>query len=351
MLLFNKEEFKQIYHTYIISEIGINHNGSVEIAKQLIDISKKVGADCVKFQKRVVRESFTEDKLNEPYLTKNSWGKTYGEHKDYLEFSDEQFREIREYARNRNIDFACTGCDKESVDFLSTLDMDFYKCASGDLTNLPLLRHIASKGKPYIISTGMSSMDTIKKVVSELNKINPNFAILSCVSSYPTPVSEININNVTSFIQEFPDKVIGYSGHENGFIPTIGAISKGARIVERHITLDKNMRGSDHSGSLNPQEFEEMVKSITTLELSLGNGKKFVYPSEKPFISKLTKSICTKSDIKKGDVITEDNVTTKHPGGGISPLEYDSIIGAIVKRDLLKDTILRYDDIVLDQSI
>lgn len=331
--------------TYVIAEIGINHNGDAELARKLIDVAKDAGADCVKFQKRVVEQSFTADKLAEPYTTKNSWGPTYGAHKHHLEFDEKTFTLIREYAKEKGIDFACTGCDKESVDFLDTLGMTFFKCASGDITNLPLLRHIASKGKPFIISTGMSELETLKVVVENLDKINPNFAMLICTSTYPSPVEDLHLKNLELYRREFPGKVIGYSGHEFGYVPTIAAVAKGAKIVERHITMDRNMRGSDHQGSLEPEEFKECIAAIRTVEQALGTKVKEIRESERPFITKLSKSLCTARDLSAGHVLSDEDLVTKHPGTGISPMRYDHVLGSKLTRDIPADTILTFEDL------
>jgi len=330
--------------TYVIAEIGINHNGEMELARKLMDVAKEAKADCVKFQKRVVEKSFTAERLSKPYTTKNSWGPTYGKHKHHLEFDEKEFTLLRSYAKEIGIGFASTGCDKESVDFLDTLDMDFFKTASGDITNLPLLRHIASKGKPFVISTGMSDLDTLKTVVKDLDKINKNFAILICTSTYPSPPEDIHINNLDTFREQFPGKIIGYSGHERAYIPTLATVAKGAKIVERHITLDKTMRGSDHVGSLEPKEFIETIQAIRVVEHAPGTRVKEVRKSEKPFVEKLTKSLCTSKSLTKGHVLTEIDLVTKHPGTGVSPMLYDEVIGSVLTCDIKNDTILLEGD-------
>ena len=333
--------------TYVIAEIGINHNGDAQLARKLMDVAKKAGADCVKFQKRVVEQSFTAAKLAEPYTTKNSWGPTYGKHKHHLEFDEKEFSLLREYAKEIDIDFACTGCDKESVDYLNTLDMAFFKCASGDITNLPLLRHVASKGKPFVLSTGMSDIKTLRTVVNDLDRINPNFAILICTSTYPSPFEDLHLNNLDTFRKEFPGKVIGYSGHEKGFVPTIAAVAKGAKIVERHITMDRNMRGSDHPGSLEPDELTEVIQAIRAVELSLGTSVKEIRESEKKFVEKLSKSLVSTRDLPAGHTLTEDDLVTKHPGTGLSPMIVDKVIGSVLRKAVKADTLLTEDEVIL----
>jgi sialic acid synthase SpsE/SAM-dependent methyltransferase len=345
-IMFNDLTPKGFKKTYVIAEIGINHNGDVNLAKQLMDESKKAGADCVKFQKRVVDDSFTKSKLDEPYNTPNSWGETYGLHKHHLEFSEQELKTLRDYANILDIDFASTGCDYKSVDFLDTLDMKFFKTASGDITNLPLLKKVASKNKPFIISTGMTDIKTLKHVVNELNKINTNFAILICTSTYPCPFEDIHLNNLETFRHEFPNKVIGYSGHEKGFIPTLAAVSKGAKIVERHVTLDKTMRGSDHKGSIEPNELKELIDAIHIIEQSLGTHVKEIRNSEIKGMEKLTKSLCSNKNMKKGHILSIDDIIVKHPGTGISPIRLDKIIGTKLNCDINVDTILKEEHLL-----
>lgn len=338
--------------TFIIAEIGINHNGDLNLAKKLIDASKKSGADCVKFQKRVVESSFTKDKLDEPYLTKNSWGKTYGQHKHYLEFTESQFLELVDYSVSIGIKIGCTPCDIPSADFLNSIeDLSFFKIASGDLTNFPLLKHVAQlimkSQKPLILSTGMSDLNTVKRAVKWIEQWIPQFSILSCTSSYPSEYTDIHLNVIETYKHLFPTHTIGYSGHEIGFIPTLGAIVKGALIIERHITLDKTMRGSDHCGSVEPSEFKEMVDSIYILNQSLGSHTKEIRNSEHSVICKLTKSLCTTRFLQKGHVLSKDDFTCKHSvhERGISPMDYENCIGKTVLVDLNEDTIIMMNHI------
>jgi sialic acid synthase len=325
---------------FFIAEIGINHNGDVELAKKLINIAAEAGADAVKFQKRSVEDSFTSERLDQPYLTKNSWGKTYGEHKHHLELEFKQYKQLIDHAHSLGLLFGCTPCDHPSVQFLYDLGVDFYKCASGDLRNIPLLKDIASRKIPMIISTGMSSMKDVYTIHKLLVDCEAKFAILSCTSTYPTPIEDINLNVIKSYLDCFPQTVIGYSGHELGYIPTIAAVSLGARIIERHITIDRDMRGSDHIASLDPEQLNTVIKGIRDLEKGMGDGIKKIRDSEKPFIEKLCKSIVLAKDIKKGDILNETDLCVKHPGTGISPLLWDSVIGKKTVVELKKDQLL-----------
>lgn len=333
---------------YIIAEIGINHNGNIETAKNLIDVATNSGAHAVKFQKRVVSESFTEAKLNEPYTSPNSWGETYGAHKRYLEFSEDEFRELRDYAKGR-IEFGCTAWDQASFDFLSTLDLDFYKISSGDLTNFPLIEYIASRleNKPLVMSTGMSDLQTVIRSVTLVSRYTRKIAILSCCSTYPSPYEDINLNTIETLMCTFPNYNIGYSGHEIGYIPSLVAVGKNVTIIERHITLDRNSKGSDHSASLEPNELKELCDYVKIAYISLGSYRKRIRPSEKKYQAKLCKSLCSTRDLKEGERITEDMITVKHPATGISPMRYKEILGLRLLRNVPKDTILTDWDLTL----
>jgi len=326
--------------TFVIAEIGINHNGNVNLAKKLILTAKECGANCVKFQKRVVTDSFTQKKLEEPYETKNSYGKTYGLHKNHLELSNESYRELKRYADELDILFIATPCDIASVDFLDSINVPFFKVASGDLRNRPLIEHIASKEKPMIISTGMSNLETILEVYDYLSKLCKDLVVLSCTSSYPTPLNEVNLNVIKTLQEKLPKAVIGYSGHEKGIVITLAAVAMGASVIERHFTLDKSMRGSDHCCSLEPVELDELIGNIRKVETATGSYVKEVRESEKKFMSKLTKSLVSTRFIPAGTVITREMLTTKHPGSGISPMKIYETIGKRAMVDIEEDMVL-----------
>ena len=209
---------------FIIAEAGINHNGEMSKAKELIDLAKRAGADAVKFQKRTINRILTKEGLEKEYNTPNSFGKNYGKHKEFLELSFDQFRELKSYADEKDILFAASGWDEESVDFLDSLDVPFFKMASADLTNFPLLKHTAKKMKPMIISTGMADLNTVERAYELVSQINPNVAILQCTSSYPTLPKNINLNVIRSYQRDFQNAVIGYSGHETGTSISLGAV-------------------------------------------------------------------------------------------------------------------------------
>ena len=327
--------------TFIIAEIGINHQGDVNIAKELIKKAKDAGANAVKFQKRSISRILTKEGLNMPYENPNSFGKTYGEHKIALELTEDDYIELFKFSNDLDVMFSASGWDEESIDFLDKLGVSFFKMASADLTNFPLLEHTAKKNKPMILSTGMADMKIVKKAYNLIYKINKNIAILQCTSTYPVKFKEIHLNVIQTYKNEFPNAVIGYSGHELGIaIPTV-SVALGARIIERHFTLDRTMKGGDHAASLEPSGFHKMVRDIRHVEDALGSKDKTIQESEKPIFKKLGKSLVSKYDIPSGTIIKRDMITTKGPGTGISPMKLNDIIGKETKVVINEDCIIK----------
>ena len=332
--------------TFIIAEIGINHQGEVEIAKELIIKAKECGADAVKFQKRTISRILTKEGLEMPYDNRNSFGKTYGEHKYALELSEDDYKNLLAFSQNLEVEFSASGWDEESIDFLDKLGVSFFKMASADLTNFPLLEHAANKGKPMVLSTGMADMEIVKAAVELVSKFNNQIGILQCTSTYPAQFTEINLNVLHTYQREFPDVVIGYSGHEHGIAIPVAAVALGARIVERHFTLDRTMKGGDHAASLEPQGFAKMVRDIHHVENAMGIFEKVVQESEFPVFKKLAKSIVSNVDIETGVPITRDMLTTKGPGTGINPMKMAAVIGKTVKVAIPMDSVIKEEDIL-----
>ena len=277
------KEISENKSTYIIGEIGINHNGSIILAKSLIDIAVKCGCDAVKFQKRDIDLVYTKEELDKP---RNSvYGKTNGDLKRGLEFSFEDYKELFSYASKKGIDIFASPWDINSVDFLEQLNPCCYKIASACITDETLLKKISDTNKPVIISTGMSSLEQIKKALSYFDK--DKVALLSCTSTYPTDDQDINLNKILSLKHEFPNIPIGYSGHESDIIPTIIAVSMGACIVERHIKISKELWGSDQKASLGPENLKSLVSEIRRINVIKGDGKIKILDSEKPICDKL----------------------------------------------------------------
>ena len=330
---------------YVIAEIGINHQGDVEIAKKLIDEAATGGANAVKFQKRSIRRILTQEGLDMPYENRNSFGKTYGEHKLALELSEADYAELFNYANDRNVDFIASGWDEESINFLDQLGVPFYKMASADLTNIPLLIHTAQKGKPMILSTGMADMSMVETAVKTIEPYGVDLAILQCTSTYPSVFEEINLRVLKTFETTFPNAVIGYSGHELGIAITEAAVALGAKIVERHFTLDRTMKGGDHAASLEPGGFSKLVRDIRHIEAAMGGSQKQVQESEAPIFKKLAKSVVSADRIPAGTVITREMLTTKGPGTGISPARLEELVGKKVVCDIAADIVMNESDI------
>ena len=330
---------------FIIAEIGINHQGDVNIAKELIQKAKECRASAVKLQKRNISRILTKEGLDMEYDNQNSFGKTYGEHKKVLELSNSEYERLNTFCNDLNIIFCASGWDEESINFLDELGVPFFKMTSADLTNFPLLIHTAKKGHPMIMSTGMADLEMVKSAYSLVHSINNQIAIMQCTSTYPSAFSEINLKVLQTYMQEFPYAVIGYSGHEQGISIPPAAVALGAKIIERHFTLDRTMKGGDHAASLEPQGFEKMVRDIRAVEDAMGSSQKEIQKSEKPVFKKLGKSIVSAINITSGTPITAEMLTTKGPGTGISPMRIKEIIGKISTRDIAADQVIMEEDI------
>ena len=330
---------------FIVAEIGINHQGDVNIARDLIQKAKECGADAVKFQKRSLTRILTKAGLDMAYDNRNSFGKTYGEHKKALELSEADYRELNIFCQKLDIIFCASGWDEESIGFLDELGIPFFKMASADLTNFPLLIHTAKKNKPMILSTGMADMKMVQAAYSQVNPINNQIAILQCTSTYPSAFSEVHLNVLQTFMKEIPNTVIGYSGHEQGIAIPPAAVALGAKIIERHFTLDRTMKGGDHAASLEPQGFAKMVRDIRHIEEAMGNTEKKIQESEAPVFRKLAKSIVSAVNINSGETITTEMLTTKGPGTGISPMRLNELIGKISRIDIPADQVIMEEDI------
>ncbi len=279
----NNREIKNFTKPYVIAEIGINHNGSIALAKMLIDIAVAAKCDAVKFQKRDIDVVYTKEELSKE--RKSVFGNTNGDLKRGLEFNFAEYQELFNYAKEKGIDIFASPWDSNSVDFLEKLNPSCYKIASASLTDTKLLAKVRATNKPVIISVGMSNASEIDQAVSYFNK--DQLAILSCVSTYPTDIKDMNLNKIKTLQAKYPEIPIGYSGHEEGILPTLIATALGAAIIERHITVSKDIWGSDQKASLEPRELQEMVQKIADVKEMLGNGELEIQESEKPIKAKL----------------------------------------------------------------
>ncbi len=314
--------------TYVIAEIGHNHQGSLETAKKLFAAAKDAGANAVKLQKRDNRSLFTREFFDRPYDNENSFGDVYGTHREALEFGTGEYRELQAYAAELEIDFFATAFDQRSVDFLEDLDMPAYKIASGDVTNLPLLRYLAETGKPLILSTGGALMADVIRAYEVAGAGTGDVAVLQCTAGYPAAWDELNLRVIETYRETFPGSVIGLSSHDNGIAMAVAAHVLGGRIVEKHFTLDRSMRGTDHSFSLEPVGLRKMVRDLQRLHIALGDGDKRVYESERAPITKMSKALVAAVPLGAGQVIGPEDIAIKSPGVGMPPSDFDRLVGA-----------------------
>lgn len=330
---------------FIIAEAGVNHNGSVEIAKKLVNAAKAAGADAVKFQTFTTENLVTKDTKKAEYQGKGSQFDMLKK----LELKKEDFVGLRRYCDEKEILFLSTPHTEDAIDFIDAL-VPLFKIGSGDLTNLQLIEKVAKKGKPVFISVGMATMDEIREAVEVIKKYKVPFIILHCTTNYPCPKKDANLNVIGVLRKEF-DCPVGYSDHTEGIdIPTMAA-SLGAVVVEKHFTLDKNMEGPDHKASLNPLELREMVDAIRSKKKIdiprevLGNGLKKPTKEELEFAKFVRKSVVTKKDVPTGVKITKEMLIIKRPGTGIPPKDIEKIIGKTAKHAIKKDALISWEDV------
>lgn len=327
--------------TFIIAEAGDNHNGSRELAFRLIDKAVEAGADCVKFQTFITEEIISKRAEKAEYQ-KAATGSDESQYQmvKKLELSFEQFRELQKYAEERAITFLSTPFDIPSVEFLDSINIPCFKIPSGEITNLPYLIKIAETGRDVIMSTGMAELNEIESAINILREHGSgDISLLHCNTEYPTPYEDVNLRAMLTLKEKFGVRV-GYSDHTQGIEVPIAAVALGAEIIEKHFTLDHNMEGPDHKASLEPDELKQMVDGIRKTEKALGNGIKTASPSEKKNIQIARKSIVARRDIKKGEILTEENLAVKRPGNGISPMRWYEVIGTNAIRDFSEDEMI-----------
>ena len=327
------------YFPQLIGEIGQNHNGSMENAKKLIDMAKESNIKLVKFQKRDIKTEFTKEAYDKPYDNPNSFGKTYGEHREFLELSKEQHQELKDYANNLGLVYFCTPCDIHSLQILEEIGCPFYKVASRDITNIPLLLELGKLNKTVIISTGMATYEDIDLALETLNLPSNKVIIMQCTSEYPCPPENCNLNVIKTFQEKYKN-IIGYSDHTSGVLASTVAILLGAKIVEKHITLNRSMKGTDQAGSLEKDGLTKLNKYIRDSQIMLGDFEKKLENNVLTTKTKLMKSIVLINELKKGDLLTEDNITIKCPGNGILWKNRNVLLGKKAKEDIRGDMTL-----------
>lgn len=330
-------------HTIIIAEAGVNHNGSLDMARQMVDAAAAAGADYVKFQTAVPELVISSIAPKAAYQKE-----TTGSEESQLEMCKAIHLPLSDYAglaelcREKGIGFMSTPFDLVSIDTLAPLGMDYWKIPSGEITNLPYLRKIGARGERIILSTGMSTLDEVEqavKILEEAGTPRRDIILLHCTTQYPTEFTDVNLRAMDT-LATLGCGAVGYSDHTRGITVPIAAVARGARVIEKHFTLDRTLPGPDHKASLEPHELAEMVKAIRAVESALGNGDKVVTPSEAPNIEVARKSIVAARPIAKGEILTPDNITVKRPGNGISPMLWDEVIGTRAKRDFEYDSLI-----------
>jgi len=337
--------------TYVIGEIGQNHNGSVALAKLIIDlVSREIkdevfdnvlkGMDAVKLTKRDLNQELSASQMNRIYDNPNSFGSTYGKHRAALELSDEQHFEVYKHAKEKGLDFVETLCAVGCLNMLKLFTPDKLKVASRDLTNLPLIAALAETNIPIIISTGMAGKKELDDAIEIITKYHSNVSILHCVSQYPTKPKNVNLNTISYLLNNYKDYVIGYSDHTIGISTPIAAVAMGAKIIEKHITLDRRMKGTDQAGSLGPDGVHRMVRDIRILDKSMGSEDIFIVPDTAAAKEKLERSIATNRKINDGEVITESDIHMLSPGDGFKWRDKSSIIGKKIITSIEKDEII-----------
>ncbi len=332
---------------WCIAELGSNHGGSLEVCKQMIRAAAAAGADAVKLQKRDNKTLYTRAYYDQPYTSENSFGATYGEHREALEFTLLEYRELTRYCHKwPHPTLFATAFDSVSADDLADLEVPAFKIASGDLTNTPLIRHVAAYGRPVIISTGAGTMQDVDRAVEAARGLCDDVAILHCTAAYPAPAELLNLRVISTYRERYPDIVVGLSSHYSGISDVVAAYVLGARIFEKHFTLDRTAKGTDHAFSLEPAGFAKMVSYLRNTRAMLGSGEKTLQEVEQPALAKMGTLLYARCDLKPGDVIGVDDIAVKSPGGdGLHPYRLCELLGKEVRRAIHVDEPFEESDV------
>lgn len=330
---------------YIIAEIGHNHQGSVEKAREMFRVAKECGVDAVKLQKRDNRSLYTKAMYDMPYDNENSFGPTYGAHREALEFGRDAYVELKRYAAELGVTLFATAFDFPSVDFLAELDMPAYKVASGDLKNTPLLKYMAKVGKPIFLSTGGGTLEDVQRAYDTIMPINPQLCVMQCTASYPAEPQDLNLQVITTYRKQFPDAVIGLSDHQNGISMAMIGYVLGARVIEKHFTLNRASKGTDHAFSLEPVGMRKLVRDLHRARAALGDGNKQPLPSEAKPLSKMGKKLVAARDLPASHVLGESDVAIKSSSDGLPPYELERVLGKRTTRALREDDNISFDDL------
>ena len=331
---------------YVIAEIGHNHQGSLENAKDLFRAAHEAGVDAVKLQKRDNRRLFTRALYESPYDNENSFGSTYGEHREALELGPAEFRELRDYATELGLVFFATAFDERSADLLEELDLPAYKIASGDLRNTPLLRHVASFGKPLIVSTGGAALEDVDRALETVLPLNSEVCVLQCTAAYPAAVEELELGVITTFRERYPDVVVGLSDHQDGIAMALVAYMLGARLIEKHFTLSHAAKGTDHAFSLMPEGMRKLVRDLSRIPAAIGDGVKRPLASEAKPLEKMGKKLVAARALPAGHVLGQGDLVSKSPADeGLAPYRLDELLGGTLVRELVEDEAILVADV------
>jgi N-acetylneuraminate synthase/sialic acid synthase len=336
---------------YVIAEIGHNHQGTMDTCKAMFREAVACGADAVKLQKRDNRALFTAEMYDSPYNSENAYAPTYGTHREALEFDKEQYRELKAYAEEIGILFFSTAFDLPSADLLQDIDVQAFKIASGDLTNTPLLKHVARFGKPMVISSGGATFEDVQRAYDAIMPINANLCIMQCTSGYPPPFEELNLKVIDTFARAFPDIVIGFSSHDNGIAMPLVGYMLGARVFEKHFTLNRAWKGTDQAFSLEPAGLKRVVRDLQRTHEALGSGQKVPYASEVKPLNKMVKRMVAARDLQAGHVLTEADIDYRIPveakitANALQPYWVDHFVGKTLKHPVPAQEIIGWAEI------
>jgi len=312
---------------FVVAEIGHNHQGNLDTCKEMFRVAKECGVDAVKLQKRDNRALYTRELYDKPYENENSFGLTYGLHREALEFGAAQYRELVSYAAELRLTFFTTVFDFPSADFAAELGLPAFKMASGDLKNIPLMTHVAKFGRPMLISTGASTLEDVQRAYEAVAALNKQVAVLQCTAVYPAAFQELDLRVIETYRRALPEAVIGLSAHDNGIAMAVAAYVLGARVIEKHFTLNRAMKGTDHAFSLEPVGMRKLVRDLRRVRTALGDGVKKSYASEGGAYIKMGKSLVAAHPLPAGHVLARDDIAIKSPGGGLPPYDVEKLVG------------------------
>ena len=332
---------------FVIAEIGHNHQGSLERAKELFCAAKEAGVDAVKLQKRDNRALFTRALYDSPYDNENSFGATYGQHREALELGRDDYVELRALADELDLVLFATAFDETSADLLAELGLPAFKLASGDLRNTPLLRHVAALGRPLIVSTGGATLEDVDRAVDAIAPINDQICLLQCTAAYPAAVEELNLAVITTLRERYPAYVVGLSDHQDGIAMATVAYMLGARVIEKHFTLSHTAKGTDHAFSLIPEGMRKLVRDLHRIPSAIGDGEKRPLASEEKPLEKMGKKLVAARPLEAGQVLAPGDLVARSPAdGGLPPYELDGLLGLTLRRPLAEDEAILASDVV-----